>query len=211
MIPFFKKVITEKRGGINLELNLLLYHLLVQIGYDCHITSASFPLEDDRFGPTYQHMILLVNLNDQWWVADVGLEEAMVQPQPLVASSLAIDYNRYLRFMHDVDDWWYLQQSTDTVNFQHLFRFKTSERQFIEFLDMCRFYDSNPDSQYRKGKFITQLFEDGRITLTDRQLIDRSFGQKEAIEILNEDAYFAKLEQHFGISWTNLVKQGPDQ
>jgi hypothetical protein len=63
------------------------------------------------------------------------------------------------------------------------------------------------ESFHKNTKFITKLFRTGRITLTDRRLITELLGEKEEMIILNEDAFFSKLEYYFGIDSHKLVLQ----
>ncbi len=202
----FKKIVLKNRGGINLELNYLLLHLLSQLGYNTYAASANLWREGE-FGPSHEHMVVIVVIDEKPWLVDVGLKDTLHSPKELQEKKLQVDFNRYLAFFQDADENWLLKKSADTTNFETLYRFALEECQVIEFLQVHAYYQSDPSSPYRDGKFISQLFPEGRVTLTDSALISTLEGKREEVPILNEDEFLSKTEEYFGIKLGDLLEQ----
>jgi len=76
----FKRIVPGHRGGIGIELNFLLYHLLSQIGFNCFISSARLYV-DGEYGHLYDHLILIVEQEEKLWLVDVGLQDRLYAPK----------------------------------------------------------------------------------------------------------------------------------
>ncbi len=202
----FKKIIGSNRGGINLELNYLFYHLLSQLGYECYTAAAQLK-HGDEFGPTYEHLVIIVDVDDQFWLVDVGLKDSLYSPKEIVNHKLQVDFNRYISLEEDVNGFWELRTSADTTHFQTIYRFRMEEAQTIEFLQMHNYYLEDPASVYRDGKYISQLFPEGRIELMDRVMRHNLNGLREETPIMNEDEFISKLEEYFSIRLTDLLQE----
>ena len=62
----YEKVIDCNRGGFCYELNSLFFHLLTHLGYKVSIISARIFDDQGVPGPEYDHMALLVEVNELW-------------------------------------------------------------------------------------------------------------------------------------------------
>src|SRR5262249_8131930 len=76
---FFDKIVSRRRGGFCYELNGLFAGLLRQIGFDVAMLSAGVAGADGRLSPDFDHMALLVALEDNW-LADVGFGDSFIEP-----------------------------------------------------------------------------------------------------------------------------------
>ena len=202
----FRRVMDKDRGGLPLELNYLLFHLLNQLGFDCIITSASHFRGDAEFGPLYEHMVILVEVEEKLWLVDVGLEENIHSPKEIVEQKLQVDFNRYMALFEDADGDWVLKKSHDMTSFSTMYKFSLSETQGIEFLQMHHYYQTDSDSPFISKKSISKIFPEGKVTLTDTMLTGILEGELQEEKILNEDAFLSKLEQYFDISLRDLLK-----
>ncbi|MEQ9231379.1 MAG: arylamine N-acetyltransferase [Cyclobacteriaceae bacterium] len=203
----FNKIIPTKRGGFCYELNLLFYHLLVHLGYECQLISANvFNKETKEFGPEYDHMAILVKIQDSIYLCDVGFGDGFIYPKKLDLHSLQMDFNRYFKFFIDPDDNYFIKRTLDTQNFEPLYRFKIQMREPIEFLDQINFKQSSPESPFVGKKIITMLTPEGRITLSDGKLRIQERGEDIHIAVLNDDDFFTKMEEHFDISYQTLLQ-----
>src|SRR5947199_67751 len=68
----FEKVVTRRRGGFCYELNGLFAALLRALGFDVAMLSAGAGRANGDYSPDYDHIALLVTLDDRWR-ADGGL------------------------------------------------------------------------------------------------------------------------------------------
>lgn len=200
----YEKVIHRKRGGGSYELNALFYHLLAHLGYDCWLAAARIK-EEEGWGPEFGHIIVIVALEHECWLADVGFGQLFSEPKKLVVNMPQLDYTRYFRFEHDPDEYFILKESDNNIIYSPRYIFSSQPKELIQFIEMCA-APREPGGFH--GKFITQLFPEGRITLTDRQLKLELNGETEELPIMNEDEFLAKLEHHFGINLKAII-HGP--
>jgi N-hydroxyarylamine O-acetyltransferase len=75
----FEKVVTRRRGGFCYELNGLFAALLRALGFEVTMLSAGVGRSAGEFSPDYDHMALLVTLEDRW-LADVGFGDSFREP-----------------------------------------------------------------------------------------------------------------------------------
>jgi N-hydroxyarylamine O-acetyltransferase len=200
----FDKLVTRKRGGFCYELNGLFYHLLFHLGYDCYITSAQMKNEDQTFDPDFGHMMIVVTIDDQDYLVDVGFGNSFLYPKLIDKGVVQMDYTTYWRFDTDPDENLLLQYSSNASNFTTKYMFRCEEKQIIQFFEMCEYHQTSPKSMFTQKKLISVKTTDGRITLTDRKLKILKLGEIDESPILNEDEFLSKLEQYFSISYHQL-------
>lgn len=200
-----KKIIPSNRGGFCHELNFLFYHLLTHLGYACHLISAQIMnQETQQYGSEYEHMAILVKIRKDIYLCDVGFGDGLIFPKKLNEDHLQMDANRYFQFSVDSDENYILKKTSDTLHFDPIYRFTTKIREPIEFTSMCDYQQTSPQSHFTGKKIITILTEEGRITLSDNRLKIKKKGELLELLILNEDDYFSKLDEHFGIKQQNI-------
>jgi amide synthase len=68
----FDKIVVRGAGGICFELNLLFQRLLDELGFDTMAVSAGVIQNQGRFSPDLSHKFMVVKLDGQCWLADVG-------------------------------------------------------------------------------------------------------------------------------------------
>jgi N-hydroxyarylamine O-acetyltransferase len=202
----FKKIIPSHRGGFCYELNYLFYHLLNHLGFDCYVISAKVRNEETGlFGPEYDHMALVVQLDDKLLLVDVGFGDAFITPKLIQADVPQMDYSRFFKFSKDPNDIYELMVSTDGAAYKTLYQFTLKPHEPIEFLDMVHYHQTSPNSTFTQKKLITKLTPTGRITLTNNKLIIKDMAVVTEYPVLNAEDFFAKTEEHFGIKSRKLV------
>ena len=202
----YEQIITKpNRGGLGLELNFLFYHLLDQLGFQCYPVAASAAKGERGFGQNYEQMVLIVVLDEDQWLADVGSRNGPLLPKKMVENQLQVDYNRYMRLQQDVDEHWLLQISNDMSNFTTCYGFSDKETQYIEFIDRHHAYQTDPNSFYVDTKFVQKWTKEGLITLTGHHITNTS-AHEEGRPIMNEDEFLSKLEEYFDIKLADLLQ-----
>ncbi|MEQ8712855.1 MAG: arylamine N-acetyltransferase [Cyclobacteriaceae bacterium] len=196
----FKKVVENKRGGFCYELNGLFYHLLLQLKFDCKLISARVFREDGSLGPEYDHMAIVVRMDGKQWLVDVGFGDSFIEPKLIEPYQSMLDYNRYFKFEQDPDENYILLMSKEGVYYERKYVFSLKTQEYIQFLDMCDYHQTDSDSPFRKKKMITIATKSGRITLTDQLLKTTHLGEETETKLLNQDEFYSKLEHHFGIT-----------
>jgi len=75
----FTKIVERRRGGFCYECNGLFAALLRGLGFDVTMLSAEVAHDDGGFSQPFDHMALMVNL-DQRWLVDVGFGDSFLEP-----------------------------------------------------------------------------------------------------------------------------------
>ena len=75
----FTKIVERKRGGFCYEANGLFAALLRELGFDVVMLSAGVANAEGSFGPDFDHMALMVLL-DQRWLVDTGFGDSFLEP-----------------------------------------------------------------------------------------------------------------------------------
>ena len=202
----YNKIVVRKRGGFCYELNGLFYHLLSNLGFDCYVIAAEvFNEEKQQFGKPFDHMAIIVALENQSWLVDVGFGDGPVSPIKVNVGEVQMDYVRYWKIDNDPDENMILKVSNDTQYFKSKYLFTAQEKQLIQFFEMCEYQQTAIESPFTQKKLITILTKEGRVTLTDRKLKISTYGDIEEFAILHEDEFLSKLEHHFQIGYQELI------
>src|SRR5688572_28698472 len=93
----FKKVILQNRGGFCYELNFLFYELLVRTGYSCTMVSSRIYNTDGSWGPSYDHLSLIVYCDDRKWLLDVGYGDLFLRPIEIIENKVQTDGRNYFK------------------------------------------------------------------------------------------------------------------
>ncbi len=202
----FNKVIQRKRGGYCYELNGLFFHLLQNLGFESRIISAQVKSEDsDEYGKDFDHMALIVYVDEGEFLVDVGFGKGIIYPKRISNGLVQMDYTNYYKITKDINDWYFLQASNDASSFNTKYKFLNQSKEMIQFHPMNEYHQSSQDSMFTQRKFITKLTETGRVTLSANKLIEHNLGTLKETPIGNEDEFLALLEQHFGITYHQLI------
>ncbi|MEQ9422835.1 MAG: arylamine N-acetyltransferase [Cyclobacteriaceae bacterium] len=199
--PIYEKIVANRRGGFCYELNGLFHALLLNLGFKADLISVRMFKEDGEETPEYEHMAILVEIDDTTYLADVGYGDLFLEPKVLIPNELQIDYTRYYKFTKSPDDDFILWQSSDASSFERKYIFSTQRRQFIEFVPRCHWQQTSPDSHFTNKKICTIATQEGRISLSDGKLIETVKGKKKETHLLNADDFNVKLKERFGFDF----------
>jgi N-hydroxyarylamine O-acetyltransferase len=75
----FEKIVKKRRGGFCYEANGLFAALLRSLGFDVAMLSAGVANAKGEFGPDFDHMALMVSIDERWLV-DVGFGDSFREP-----------------------------------------------------------------------------------------------------------------------------------
>lgn len=195
---FYEKIVRQKRGGFCYELNGLFNELLRDLGYQTRLVSARVSDGKGDFGAEYDHLAIIVTIDETEYLADVGFGAFSAEPLPLVADFEQQDANgtfkvkrfdeSYLEVVKKVGDAW-----------QSEYIFKSCGRDLSEFSEMCRYHQTSPDSHFTRGKICSIMLENGRKTLTDKKYIETFNDEKSETEISSENEFDEILAREFRI------------
>jgi N-hydroxyarylamine O-acetyltransferase len=202
----FTKIVDQRRGGFCYECNGLFAGLLRALGFDVAMLAAGVAKRDGGFGPIFDHMTLMVTLEDRW-LADVGFGESFVEPLLLDTRSEQRQGTRSFRIIA-VEDHLVLMRRNDSEDWEPQYRFTLQPYTFPDYEEMCRFHQTSPDSHFTKSVICSRATKDGRITLSDMRLITTSGPQRLRNEqtLPGREEYDRLLRDEFGIVMRNPLR-----
>lgn len=200
----FEKVVDQKRGGFCYELNGLFFHLLEALGYQVKRLSARV-YQDERqaFSHEYDHMTLCVHLDGKDWLTDVGFGRFSFAPLCIGMNEIQSDGKRQYKFVpYEADkDYVSVMHLEEDGNWKDGYIFSMKARAAEEFIPMCHYQQTFPESHFLKGKMCTIPTKEGRITLNEKSLKITKAGEVEETEIGNDEVFFQHLKTYFGIAF----------
>jgi N-hydroxyarylamine O-acetyltransferase len=92
----YQKIVNEKRGGFCYELNGLFHSLLKQIGFDAKLIAGKVHIKDNEYSPEYDHLAIIVNMENKEFLVDVGFGKFSLEPLKLeMNQSLSDSFGKF--------------------------------------------------------------------------------------------------------------------
>lgn len=193
----FEKIVQRRRGGFCYELNGLFAALLRDLGYSVMLLSAQVAHKNGGFGPPFDHLALLVTLEEPWLV-DVGFGDSFRAPLRLEPLREQVQPMGSYRLSQEGDLWTLYQQGE--ADWQAQYCFTLQPHTLAEFVPMCHYHQTSPQSHFTQGRVCTLATEDGRITLSELRLIITVGYERHEQTLTGEDEFHALLKQYIGIT-----------
>lgn len=194
----FDKIVNRRRGGFCYELNGLFAALLQALGFTVRKLAAGVAREDVGFSPLFDHMTLLVTLEERWLV-DVGFGDSFRYPLQLDSRRPQREDGRAYQITLDGDTY-LLQEQRGLEAFKPQYQFTLQAYQFADYKSRCYFHQTSPESHFRKQRICSRATPDGRLTLSESALIRTTFdGGRTEQTVADEQEHAALLESRFGI------------
>jgi N-hydroxyarylamine O-acetyltransferase len=189
------KVAIRRRGGFCYELNEAFGALLAHLGFLVRRIEARVWSEpQQKFGPPFDHLALIVNLPQGEYLTDVGFGDNNRKPMRLPQDALTDISGRYT-LAQASEAVWLLSRSD-----RPLYELTLRAQPLAAFVPMYRYHQTSPDSLFAKGLICTRATAGGRVTLSRGRLIVVDGAHRTETTALDRDP---ALEQYFGI-----VKEG---
>jgi N-hydroxyarylamine O-acetyltransferase len=197
----FTKIVTNRRGGFCYEANGLFAALLSALGFNVAMLSAEVANEAGAFGPAFDHMALLVHL-EQRWLVDVGFGDSFLEPLLLDERGEQQQGSRTYRIIPDAD-YLILMRRDGSEEWKAQYRFTLQPHTYADYAEMCRYHQTSPESHFTRARICSRATEEGRITLSDMRFIttSNSGGPRARYErtLTSDKEYAAVLRESFGI------------
>ena len=202
----FTKIVEQRRGGFCYECNGLFAGLLRALGFDVVMLGAGVAHATGGFGPIFDHMALMVTLDERWLV-DVGFGDSFIEPLRLDSRADQVQGTRSFRLV-DEDDHIVVMLRNESEEWQPQYRFKLQPYTFPDYEEMCRFHQTSPESHFTKNLVCSRATADGRITLSGMRFITTSGPQRVQDErtLSSRDEYDRVLRDEFGVVMMNPVR-----
>jgi len=194
----FQKLISEKRGGYCFELNGLFQLLLENLGFDVYSASGRVLFDSDGIPPR-SHRLLIVNIEKEQWLVDVGFGAfGLFEPIPL---KIGVEYHQFgdvFKLDHDqklgfifktkVNNSWISQYSFGLEHFLP-----------IDFMFPNYYHSHSSESIFCQKKICQLPTPEGRKKMVDMKLSVPVNGQTIETVAKNENDFFSLLKTHFNI------------
>ncbi|MFG0335692.1 MAG: arylamine N-acetyltransferase [Maioricimonas sp. JB049] len=194
------KLVDGGRGGYCFEQNLLLRHVLGQLGFQvrCLAARVRWNVPADVITPR-SHMLMLVDLEGQPYVADVGFGgSTLTTPIELRAEVEQQTPHGSFRLLRD--DEYYVLQFRTSDGWMTLYQFDLQEQHLPDYKVSNWYVSTHPDSHFTTKIVVARADERGRHALRDnRYRLHRQEGEIEERQLETVDELREMLSGTFGI------------
>ena len=191
---FLRKIVDERRGGFCYELNGAFAALLRSLGFGVTLLSAGVAREADGFGPDFDHLALLVDVDGERWLADVGFGEGFLEPLRFETDRDLQDPGGVCRIAGDGDAFVLYRDGKPQ------YRFALTPRVLTEYSGMCHYHQTSPQSSFTQKSVCSLATETGRITLSGHRLITTANGQRQERDLDGDAEWHEALREYFGVT-----------
>lgn len=199
----FDKVVNRHRGGYCYEMNTLFKAYLLEKGFDPQLMSSTIHTPNGGRSLDGSHVSLVVPMDDQYYIADVGFGDLPLQIIPLSTKEdpkPVEDVTGTFRAIYDKDtNIFYVQKLVDDEwNTQYETTFEAKSIEDFEY--NIEYNQTNPNSTFVKRLLITMPKSYGRATMSQDNLTLTKTKQhdKEKYEV-TRDNYRQFLKEYFGM------------
>ena len=194
---FYHKIVEERRGGFCYEMNGLFSALLQSLGFRVMLLSAGVGRKDGSFGPEFDHLALLVEL-DRPYLVDVGFGDGFREPLRLELEVEQAQNGRTYRFIQ-AEERWTLQEQTPEKPWQNQYNFSFQPRRLADFAGMCHFHQTSPDSSFPRRPVCVIITPTGKVQLIQNQLAIQDGAERQERVLAGPDEYIRAGQQYFGL------------
>jgi N-hydroxyarylamine O-acetyltransferase len=194
----FEKIVRRQRGGFCYELNGLFAALLRSLGFNVTMLSAEVANGEVEFGPAFDHMTLMVTLEDRW-LADVGFGDSFREPLLLDERAPQIQGDEAFR-IEETGTQFVMSRRPENGDWQPQYRFTLEPHDYADYAEMCRYHQTSPQSHFTQKRICSRATLDGRVSLSEMRLITTRGREREEFELSNEPQYADTLREKFGIT-----------
>ncbi|CAM3725976.1 arylamine N-acetyltransferase [Aeromicrobium ponti] len=192
---FYEKIMVRNRGGFCYELNGLFQLLLSELGFQAHLISCTVK-KPDGWVREDSHAAILVSIGHFPYLVDVGFGDSVRQPMPLSGEEKSDVSGSYR--IKEIGKGIFNLERMENENWKTLYRFSDKPKQLHDFAEACLFNQTSPESHFTHGDLATIATKNGRVTLAGHIVTKSVNGQKEKLE-LNENEIREYLQEQFQI------------
>ncbi|HTI12204.1 MAG TPA: arylamine N-acetyltransferase [Puia sp.] len=197
----YKKVILENRGGYCYELNVLFHHLLSVCGFKVSMIAGRL-LHGRGYGRPFEHMALVVELEERKWLVDVGYGDFSLKPLAITPGEVQSDGRTTYQILEKVvvDGEEYLAVAKWKASkraFKTEYIFTLTPRVLQEFSGMNHFHQTSQESHFARSLICSLPTAEGRISIINNQFIRTENGDRQVKAILNDAHREEILKDYF--------------
>lgn len=192
----FDKLVVQRRGGWCYEMNGLFGRVLEEIGFEVKRVSCGVMRHvggEERMGT---HLALIVRLDGEEWLADVGFGSTLIAPVPLAEQRHA--HRPFEVGLSRTDDGhWRFSEYASGEPFSFDFRAEPADEALLA--EKCRWQASAADSNFVLNFVAQKRARERHIALRGKVLSERSVEGETRRELPDADEFAAVLAEIFGI------------
>jgi N-hydroxyarylamine O-acetyltransferase len=208
----FAKLVTARRGGYCFEQNRLFGDALDALGFVTRPLLARVWLGIEGAPPPRTHVLSLVTIDGQDWIADAGFGGSYAPPMPLAEGETALAPDgATFRLMPDPLHGWMLERDGDPTTtdgrgggpgWQPQYSFGLDPVFTADLILSNHWTSTAPESRFRQLRIASIVLPHGFATLTDRAYRRRNGDKQASAEIEDARVYRMRLSLMFGIDLT---------
>jgi N-hydroxyarylamine O-acetyltransferase len=193
------KLVERHRGGFCYELNGAFAALLAALGYQVTLLGARVHTPDG-LGPPFDHLALRVDTDTtESWLVDVGFGSFSHRPLRLDRRADQPDPAGSFRITPTADG-----DLEVTRDGEPQYRLEPRPRRLADFTPTCWWHQTSPASHFTRALVCSLLTRTGRITLSDRTLIETTRSGRHE-RVLSDDTEVLDIYRtRFGIDLDRL-------
>jgi N-hydroxyarylamine O-acetyltransferase len=202
----YQKIVLEQRGGWCFEMNTLFAWALQEIGFEVQFLSSGV-LRPNGITPDGDHMILLVQLKEGAYLADVGFGDGSIEALPLRQGKYQTGFLEY--GISYLAPYWTMHnpKESNTAGFI----FSLEPRDLPYFSQRCTDLQTNPESGFVRTTVCQRATREALYTLRGAVLtVLNAAGRTEHL-LETEKEYQEVLQKHFKLElpqaaalWQNI-------
>ncbi|HXM58740.1 MAG TPA: arylamine N-acetyltransferase [Candidatus Dormibacteraeota bacterium] len=196
-----RKVVGARRGGFCYELNGTFAELLRALGFGVSLLAAEVARGDGAYGRPFDHLALEVTAAGAPvpWLVDVGFGDGFLEPLPLVVARETVQANGTYRIDEEGGFHVLRRRHEPGGPFLSEYRFTRQRHELAEYVGMCEYHQTSPESHFTQRRVCSLATPDGRITLGQDRLVVTRLGERTEQLVPDDAAYRALLRERFGV------------
>ncbi|XP_013918342.1 PREDICTED: arylamine N-acetyltransferase, pineal gland isozyme NAT-10-like, partial [Thamnophis sirtalis] len=183
----------------------LFQWLLRALGFHTQFLAARvFNRFTQCYGPPLDHLVILVDLDGQQFLCDVGFGEGFLEPLELKPEVEQIQEGGIFWLSLEGATWVLEYREISGEKERFLYKFTLEEKKLEDFYDMCLYHQTSPCSIFTCKSFCSLHKADGgRLTYIGHRLISTT-GKERTETALQDSEIPTVLFDKFGIKLKNF-------
>lgn len=196
----FQKIVYEHRGGWCYEMNGLLAWVLRELGYKVQMVSGAAGRDKSGDLAEGNHLVLLVELQGETYIADVGFGDGPLEPVPLREGSYKQGIFEYGLSQHE-GRWFFHNYPGSGISG---FDFTLEPRHYTDFAQKCHYLQTSPDSGFVRTTVCQTIRPEAHLTLRGAVFTAVREQGSERRTLETQAEYAQVLRDEFGLEFEGL-------
>lgn len=192
----FDKLVTRRRGGWCYEQNGLLGVALTALGFVVTRVAGGVMRVAMGEAAVGNHLTLLVRIEGQPWLVDVGFGGSQAEPLPLAAGSwLQPPFG--VSLSEPEPGWWRYEETIGGAPFSYDFTPQPAPEMLLA--EKCAWLQTDDESPFVQNLVTQQRIGDTHLVLRGRVLTERTSAGESRELLVDANALVATLHDRFGL------------